>query len=373
MRNFLGRHMRSMAANLSLAPADRNAVSPGDYDNAERDGAAQHSVPVLQAFRPVTYQSVGFPIHVTSERELVRYVDHNFESEVPKLYQPAATFAPVGYVNSFTRDEAALVARVRDMVADFSAARFGRRTRPMTNLLVQVGPYRAMEAISAVYGLKQLNVFEAGPGLAYLGALLALQGHRYTSYDVTQALYLWQSHLLSAAGGNDFLEYALPANQKRLGSARVGHLPWWTFASQLHSTRLRCDLVYSNSNLGEMSQMALRHLLHIARAMLADSKLGIFMYFSTGALAQSTREGLDAEFEGTGYVKVMDAPFVCYQVQGRDPQPLIEAFVDGIPFYNPSGSAERLDAKALVATSKAEAPLDALLTQWYFGWQAPLE
>ena len=113
------------------------------YDNAERDAQAGLSVPLLMAFRPVTFQSVGFPIRVEYEEELVRYVDHNFEAEVPGLYKLGAKFAPVGYVNAFTPDETGLVRQIRSVVADMTAQQFGRRTQPMTNLLVQVGPFRA--------------------------------------------------------------------------------------------------------------------------------------------------------------------------------------------------------------------------------------
>ena len=367
--------MTGDVSRASDAPASPDLSRPPSveaYDRAERAAQVGLSVPVLMAFRPVTFQSVGFPVRVECEEELLRYVDHNFEAEVPGLYAPGAVFDPVGYVNSFTPDEAELIGRLRDIVAEMTAQRFGRRTRPMTNLLVQLGPYRAMDAIAAHYGLKSLNVFEPGPGLAYLGALLALQGHRYTAYDVTQALYLWQSHLLSAVAGADFAEYAHPEYLGDTGAARVGHLPWWTFARRLSGTDQRCDIVYSNSNLGEMSPLSLRHLLKIAREMLSESMVGAFMYFSTGMLAQTTQEGLEAEFARHGFVQAMSSPFVCYLPEGRDPRPLRQAFRDGIPAYNPSDSDERLDANALVATPRAEAPLDVEMTEWFHGWRAPL-
>lgn len=372
MMGRLRRLRDSLGSRVPSRPAVTQPVTVAEYDRAEGDAQTELPVPVLMAFRPVTFQSVGFPVRIARERELLRYVDHNFEAEVPGLYKPGATFAPVGYVNAFTLDEAALIQRVRDIVADLTGHRFGRRIRPMTNLLVQMGPYRVMEAFAASYGIGKLSVFEAGPGLAYLGALLALQGHRYACYDVTQSLYLWQGHLLSAVAGEEFLEFAHPENVDHLGRARVAHVPWWVFAGQLAGTTMRCDIVYSNSNLGEMSLISLKHLLHISRHMLSESPVGAFVYFSTGMLAQNTKEGLETEFRQFGFVKAMETPFVCYVLEGRDPGRWLEAFRDGIPFYNPAGSDKRSDARTVVATPRAEAPLDVQLTQWCFGWDAPI-
>ena len=53
------------------------------------------------AFQPASFQSVSWPTCVQSDEELVRYADHNFEAEVPALYDKGAEFEPVGYVNAF--------------------------------------------------------------------------------------------------------------------------------------------------------------------------------------------------------------------------------------------------------------------------------
>ena len=358
-------------------------LSIEEYNASERLATIGRSIPELMAFRPITFQQVGYPTHVSLEGELARYVDHNFEAEVPGLFKPGAVFAPIGYVNEFTADEKKLFDSVRDAVAAMTLRRFGRAIRPITNLLVQMGPYRVMDHLAKSFGTKQLAVFEVGPGLTYLGALLVQAGHRYLSYDVTQSLYLWQNRLLAEVAGGDFVEMAMDPDPNRLMSGRVVHLPWWEYVKFLSGTEVRADIVYSNSNLGEMSRVALKHVLHISRQMLAGSKLGLFMYFSTGMCAQNSPEVLAAEFEQFGYHKVFDSPFVAYvlnedkgsvltRVFNQDKASVLEkAFRHGVPLFDPSGNRARLTANEVMALRRAEAPLDVQLTCWNYGWTPP--
>jgi hypothetical protein len=367
----LFRAARYLAGVRAARPPTRGPLTPARYDTVEREAIKPLSVPVLMAYRPVTYQMVGFPVRVVDESELIRYVDHNFEHEVPGLFRPDARFAPIAYVNAFTPDERELFDRVREHVVRLTAKRFGRAVRPITNLMVQMGPYRIMHEIARATATRELAVFEAGPGLGYLGALLALTGHRYASFDVTQSLYLWQNRLLSAVAGGDLVETAGDITLPRLDGARIVHLPWWQFIQLLTNCPLRADIVYSNSNLGEMSLLALKYLLQIGRSMLADSKIGLFMYMSTGMLAQSTAENLAVEFSQFGYVKVCDSPFVAYTVGNRDVSAILDAFKNGVPHFRPSGAGASLTANEVMALRRAEAPVDWQITAWNYGWQAP--
>jgi hypothetical protein len=352
-------------------PGPRSQIlSIEQYDQLEQEASTYMSVPVLQAYRPVTYQSVGFPVRVRDERELARYADHNFESEVPALFQPGHKFPPVAYVNAFTADERALFDRVRDAVVTLTATRFGRPVRPITNLMVQMGPFRILHEIARVTGKPSLDIYEVGPGLGYLGALLGLAGHRYTSFDVTQALYLWQNRLLDALFREIFIEAAGGLDIPAL-TTQMAHMPWWQFSNMLGRCPLRADIVYSNSNLGEMSLLALKHLLHIGRDLLHHSDIGLFMFMSTGALAQSTKESLAVEFAQFGYRQVCAEPFHAYVVGDRDVSHILAAFKNGVPHYSPSGAPATLTANEVMALNRAEAPLDWHISAWNHGWQAP--
>jgi hypothetical protein len=354
------------------APAQAlSGVTPVEYDACEQRGVAELPIPVMMAFKPVTFERYSYPTHISEMRAVLRYADHNSEAEVPGLFKPGATFAPIGYVNEFTADERELLATLRGRVASALLADFGRAIKPVTNLLVQIGPFRVMSHIAQALGRSPLTLFEVGPGAAYIGAMMSVAGHRYLSYDVTQSLYIWQQYMLRAVAGGAFAETAgLPAYSPP-ESARIVHLPWWQYVKFLQDCPVSADVVYSNSNLGEMSPLALKHVLHISRRMLQDSPVGLFAYFSTGMTAQSSPEQIAAAFSAAGYTLAMKEPFMAYVLEGRDPTPVQQAFRNGIPFYDPSGRGGKFDANSVMALKRSEAPLDVDLAAWNYGWTPP--
>ncbi|MEM8811410.1 MAG: hypothetical protein AAGF59_02240 [Pseudomonadota bacterium] len=361
-----------------LRAAAREGAEPilkvGNYDRAEHEASLGLSIPHLMAFKPVSYQLVGWPHRITDTRELARYADHNFEAEIAGLFEPGAHFDPVGYRNAFTYDEMELVGGVRETVRNFTAKWFGRRVAPVSNILVQVGPFRMVDQIKSAFGLSEVSLFEAGPGAGYLGAFLATSGQRYTSFDVAQSYYLWQSCLMQATGGEDFAEIAgldEPTAKLAAAESRVVHLPWWRFVNFLTGPAPRADIVYSNSNLAEMSRVSLRMLLHVSKTILSDSEAGVFTFFSKGMPAQTPHEQIDEEFKIFGYHKVFEEPFHAYVLDPDKAEVIAKAFENGILDYDPSGRAGSLSAQKVTPLTPDEAPLDTQLTQWYHGWQPP--
>jgi len=228
-----------------------------------------------------------------------------------------------------------------------------------------------MEALSNIIG-RQPAVFEPGPGAGYLGALLALNGYTYTSYDVTQSLYLWQSHLLDAVTESAFNELVRPESQCNVDRMSVSHMPWWLFAHQNKTTPLRYDVIYSNSNLGEMTKVSFRQLLNFSQTALRDSELGIFTFFSTGMTQFNTLESIHSDLVEFGFHQIMSEPFQCYQLAGRDPSLVRNAFAHGIPHIGGKNEEPVLEANSVFATPYSEAPLDVELTQLIHKWNAPL-
>lgn len=346
-------------------------LTPGLYELLETEGAAEIPVGFFMAFRPASYERSGFPTRVRTEHELIRYVDHNFEPEVGGLFQPGAVNPHACYVNAFSPEERDLVNAVRDKVAALTVRRFGRVIRPMSNLLVQTAPFRILTAIGEALGKPSLRVFEAGPGLGYLGALLAMQGHSYVSFDVTQSLYLWQHLLLSHVAGDDFLETAFLQRPAPLFERRVTHLPWWHYTDMLLAPEPGFDVVYSNSNLCEMTPLALTQLLDVAPKLLAGSPVKLFVFMHGGDENQNLWTDVRREFDSRGYRKIRGLPFHAFASDDRDYTPLLDAFAGGVPHYNPGGSSERFDAAGLVAVRRAEAPVDVAFTCSKHGWNAP--
>lgn len=346
------------------------------YAVLEAEATVEMALPILTAFTPVTYQRNGVPVWLRSERELIRYVDHNFEAEIPGLFAPGALFAPACYVNSFTPDEKSLVDAIRDKVAGMTLRMFGRSIRPMTNLLVQVAPLRILSELARVRGLASLSVYEAGPGLGYLGALLAMTGHRYASYDVSPAMYLWQNRLMAETAGDAFREGALcpdaPVDDPTFIQSRVLHLPWWRHYGMFGTFPRPIDVIYSNSNICEMHRVSARLLMRRARPLLEASPLGLFVFMSWGFPGQGSADDLHAEFLNEGYRRVQGGlPFKAYVPAERDTSDIEQAFAAGIPLYNPAGSDVRLTADDLMAIRRAEAPVDVAPAMEFYGWRPP--
>jgi hypothetical protein len=245
----------------------------------------------------------------------------------------------------------------------------------MTNLLVQTGPFRAIQQLASGLGRTQLSIFEVGPGAGYLGAMLAQAGHRYMSYDVAQSLYIWQSRLLQAVSDPDFVELAGRddrAVEQALRAARVVHLPWWTYVKMLDGTPVQADVIYSNSNLSEMTTIALRHVLHVSRHMLANSAAGVFCFFSKGMPSQTPHDQIDGVFKQHGYHKIFDTPFHAFTTRPEAMRTLSNLFKRGLQLYNPSGRQGTVEAAAVVPVRRAEAPLDLDLTVRFHGWKPPV-
>jgi len=130
-------------------------------------------------------------------------------------------------------------------------------------------------------------------------------------------------------------------------------------------------VVYSNSNLGEMSRVATRVMLHVSKQMLSESKLGVVCFVSKGSPSQLEHTEVDQEFEIFGYHKICEKPFSAYALNPGVDATLLEAFKDGIPDYQPSGRSTKVTAADVVPVGRDDAPLDLPLARWYHGFEPP--
>ena len=182
--------------------------------------------------------------------DLKKFVDHNFEYGIDKIFKEDGSHDVIAYKNSFTDYEVQMLNMLREKVGKFTKKNYNKCIKPIGNLLVQTGPWRAISQINSFFfeGNKT-KIFEIGAGHGYLGALLSLVGYKYYSYDVTQSLYIWQNHLMNCVNDGKFTEYIL-SSSKKFGTPKVAHLPWWQFYNFFNSNELDdFDIVYSNSNL----------------------------------------------------------------------------------------------------------------------------
>lgn len=351
---------------------DDPGLSPAAYDRFEVDGGRYLPIQFIRAFRPLTFEQTGFPTRISDTAEILRYADWNVEGSIPRLFERGATYRHICYVNAFTSDEWAIMAALTRSVARLTAKRCGRAVRPLTTAMMALTPFRIIQQVAAASGGGPMTVFEVGPGMAYLGPLLASKGHRYRCFDVTQAFCLWQHHMLRWTAGHHFAEMTgQPPGEPIPDDKLVVNLPWWTYPRFLEQSPIRADFVYSNANLGEMTADARRCVLEVSLAMLRDSPLGLFFYIGPGQLAQCTQDQLNAEIQARGFNRVEGLPFTGWVARKDQAQRIAAMFSGGIRHYDPSHRPELYPADVVMRIPRNEAPLDIAYTRWAFGWEPP--
>jgi hypothetical protein len=347
-------------------------ISPNNYDHFESIGTSLLPIPLLMAYQPVTFNSTSYPTTIKYIEEILKYSDHNCEPETPILYSPNSVFKLVGYHNNFTHDEFDLVNTLRQTISESLGQDFGRPIKPLSNLLAQTGPFRVVSSIASQLSSETaISLFEIGPGAGYLGALLAHIDANYYSFDVTQSLYIWQNYLFSKISKNKFKDTFQNNKFHPDPSFNNIHLPWWQYVNFLENCSLNVDIVYSNSNLGEMSKTALMIALNISKKMLENSKIGLFYYFSTGMTSQNSEQQISAAFIAAGFKLIFTDPFIAYIPEDTDPAGIINLFSNGISRFDPSNRGGNISANEMMSLKRSEAPLDASLAQWLYGLIPP--
>jgi hypothetical protein len=157
-----------------------------DYDAAER--AALDTAPnrIVECCQPTTFITESYPVRIASTRAAGRYVDVMHEG------RSQGTFDAL--LSGITRGELDLMQRVATKIAAMTAHYYGRRQVPRSAMLRALNVVRH---IRYLYPEPPAVVFEVGAGSGYVGALLVELGYSYAATDITQAFYLFQSHMLA--------------------------------------------------------------------------------------------------------------------------------------------------------------------------------
>lgn len=345
-------------------------LTPEIYKKIEEKNLVDTSIALMMAYSPRAFVNTGYQIEVSKLSELRKFVDHNFEPGVENVFLKNGKHSIISYENAFTSEEKSKFRFIQDEVGILSEKYYNRKIKPLSNLLVQLGPHRAISMLNKVFKKKEENisVFEIGAGHGYLGGLLSLDGYRYYSYDVTQSLYLFQSHLLQQIAKNDFIEY-VDKKDISFNKSRVGHLPWWDFCKVFEEKiETNFDIVYSNSNLGEMSNAAIRINVMMAKRMLEKSDLGIFMFFSEGSTPVNNLANILNILQSYGFKLILEQPFFCLVLNDEIGNKLFDLFKDGVTSLNEN--AEKFGVQEFMDFSEETLPLDYKITKEFYIDQA---
>jgi hypothetical protein len=234
------------------------------YDAAARAALAASSNRTIECVQPLAFGKLGYPATVHDIAELARYAEVMHEGRHEALCQ---------WLGGFTSEELELVAAIAKHVAAFTAENYGRRCIPRTSL---VDSLHMLRHVRYVGGPIPPATLEIGAGSGYVGALLTRLGVRYTVTDVTQAFYLYQSHLLEGPG------FCEGVTDRPRSDTVKSHLPWWQFYTPAGPPPIDASIVVCNHALCEMHPHARNYVLHVAADLLAKAPSGGAMLFSTG-------------------------------------------------------------------------------------------
>ena len=243
------------------------ALTAREYDAAEADGSAVLANRVVESFQPVTFGAVGYPARVERDEALWKFVDVMHERRFEQNFHHL--------LDGMSRDEFRLFQEVNEIVAQSTAARFGKVRVARASLLRAVNVLRH---IRFVYGDARPPVLEIGAGSGYLGALLLLDGYPVISTDVAQGFYLYQNVLWSEIAPGSIRELAretTPLHALRTPEpGQLIHIPWWHFYDpNFELSRLAVGVITCNHVLCEMHPRSLYYLMLLGRHLMTETEV----------------------------------------------------------------------------------------------------
>ena len=232
------------------------------YDNAETAAADRYSNRIVQAFYPEMFQTLGYPMRVKRADQLWRYIDVMHETRTHHNIE--------FLLHGMTPEEFELYKRVVKIVDEHAKENFGVRAHPTAALLRAL---HVLRLIKIVTGESRPTVVEVGPGCGYLAMLLVMEGYPYIGTEVTQAFYLYQSHMLShvAAELRDLVvedRDILTIDQPKPGTAI--HIPWWKWITLTpEKINLSAGIMTSNHVMCEMHPSSMAYMAVVGRQVLS--------------------------------------------------------------------------------------------------------
>jgi hypothetical protein len=283
--------------NITVANRIRSAnklLDVSRYDAAEAAAIDRYSNRIIQAFYPELFATVNYPVRVTHLDQLWRYIDVMHETQADHLIDDV--------LQGMTADEFELYKRVTKIVDRHATEHFGMRAHATAALLRAI---HALRLIKIATGDARPTVLEVGPGCGYLAMLLVMEGYPYIGTDVTQAFYLYQSHLLAHVAGTlrelvtedaDILTVDQPT-----GGTAV-HIPWWKWVTLApEKIRLKAGIMTSNHVLCEMHPSSAAYTALVARQVLSSPPgNGKFIFDNWGSVLLHDARSVAAKFAEHG-------------------------------------------------------------------------
>lgn len=312
------------------------------------------SVPEVQAFETTTFDRVGWPCRVEREADLVRYADWCCHPGANQYFVPGAVLPTQCASLSFSGVERDLLQEVSRRTAAMTA-KLGREVHPLLNHLAQIGPFRIIMEIRRRARVSALSILEIGAGSGYLSTMLAMTGNQIATTDNAQGLYLWQSLLFRECFGSRFSDWI---EGQPTCTPDVQLFPWWDYLGMRHKCPIKADIVISNNNLGEMNPNALAYTLTLAREVLDQSPIGLFLFTCAGTPMHQEINSIQEAFRQRGFKPLKTSPFWVFAPTGRAIFSSLLDFGKQIPVYAQTGGENLISAREVVLATKKTLPVD---------------
>ncbi len=314
------------------------------YDNIEARAKIDLSFNEIIAFSTILFDQQRFPTYARDEKELARYAEWNRDIVNLDLYKPNKFIRQASLKTIYSAEESEIIIWLCDQVEDLTYKLTKRRIRPMFNPLAKLGLFRVVQALLDIYNKKQFSIFEIGPGTGYFASMLINAGHTYASMDNTQGFYLWQNRLFEHIVGNEFIDWASqdPINFGQI--KRVTHVPWWTFLKFGNNSPIKTDIVVAEACLGEMHPDALMFTLAVAKHMLKESDVKLFLFSDVGSATVLSEKEIFEYFSKAGFVKIFKNNFYGFIPRGFTLPKRAFQLEGNLPIINSEGIDKRLAA-----------------------------
>jgi SAM-dependent methyltransferase len=288
-------------------------LSVEDYDAAERQALLAMPNRIVECCMPVAFQQESYPTRISMTKAAGRYVD------VMQEGRSEDTFSFL--LRGIAPKEMECMRSVAGKVAALTEQLYGRRMVPRSGLLRALNVVRH---IRYLHPQPSATILEIGGGSGYVGALLLELGYRYVGTDITQAFYIWQSHLMTALAGGDLVELAT-AQQDFLTApelSRASHVPWWKFVVPQPDVRARVDVVTCNHTLCEMHPIGQAYSLAVAHSMLEGGGTRCFLFEGWGSTIRRQIWHTGKAFAEAGFVFAHNDIFSSIPVRSDSPAAL---------------------------------------------------
>lgn len=266
------------------------------YNSLEKEGKKLLSNRFLEAFQPVTFDTLGYPCRIDSETEVFKFLDVMHDGRLGLYYNSEIyDYAP-------TYEEFEKIKQVTKNIYCLSKDKYGRGIVVKAPMLNSINVFRKLKFLSTFEDLPV--IFEMGGGTGILGALLYQAGYKYISTDIAQAFYLTQNNLWEGLCPG-CVEECIDSveNINVINSGKMTHIPYWKLW-ELRNSDLEADIMVANHCLAEMHANSLRFYLSYGKWLMRNSKYKLFIAQCPGYFHSGNNKYLLNRFDEMGYALI---------------------------------------------------------------------